>query len=123
MTGALWGGFSTTGQRCTASSRLVVDSRVADEVVERLVDGMSSLVVGDGLDPETNVGPLINAKQLERVHSYTGIGVEEGADLVVGGEKMDESHGGYFYTPPRSSTMPHRTCGSLKRRSSDRLSQ
>jgi alpha-ketoglutaric semialdehyde dehydrogenase len=99
VTGALWGGFSTTGQRCTASSRLVVDNRVADEVVERLVDGMSSLVVGDGLDPETNVGPLINAKQLERVHSYTGIGVEEGAHLVVGGEKMDESLGGYFYAP------------------------
>jgi aldehyde dehydrogenase (NAD+) len=60
---------------------------------------MSSLVVGDGLDPETKVGPLINAKQLERVHSYTGIGVEEGADLVVGGEKLDESFGGHFYAP------------------------
>ncbi|MDH3471048.1 MAG: aldehyde dehydrogenase family protein, partial [Acidimicrobiia bacterium] len=53
VTGALWGGFSTTGQRCTASSRLVVDNRVADEVVEALVEGMGSLVVGDGLDPET----------------------------------------------------------------------
>jgi aldehyde dehydrogenase (NAD+) len=98
--GALWGGFSTTGQRCTASSRLVVDNRVADEVVERLVAGAEALVVGDGLDPETQVGPLINAKQLDRVHSYTGIGVDEGAELVLGGEKLEEGlDGGYFYAP------------------------
>ncbi len=98
--GALWGGFSTTGQRCTASSRLVVDNRVADEVVERLVAGAEALVVGDGLDPKTEVGPLINAKQLDRVHSYTGIGVEEGASLVLGGEKLDLGlDGGYFYAP------------------------
>jgi aldehyde dehydrogenase (NAD+) len=97
--GALWGGFSTTGQRCTASSRLVVDNKVADEVVERLVAGAEALVVGDGLDPKTEVGPLINAKQLDRVHSYTGVGVEEGASLVLGGEKLDESLGGYFYSP------------------------
>jgi aldehyde dehydrogenase (NAD+) len=97
--GALWGGFSTTGQRCTASSRLVVDNKVADEVVERLVAGAEALVVGDGLDPKTEVGPLINAKQLDRVHSYTGVGVEEGANLVLGGEKLDESGGGYFYSP------------------------
>lgn len=100
VTGALWGGFSTAGQRCTASSRLVVDHRVADEVVEALVEGMRALVVGDGLDPKTNVGPLINAKQLDRVHSYTGIGIDEGAKLVIGGEKLgDELGGGYFYAP------------------------
>jgi aldehyde dehydrogenase (NAD+) len=98
--GALWGGFSTTGQRCTASSRLVVDKKVADEVVERLVAGAEALVVGDGLDPKTQVGPLINAKQLDRVHSYTGIGIEEGAALALGGEKLDEGlDGGYFYAP------------------------
>lgn len=100
VTGALWGGFSTAGQRCTASSRLVVDNRVADAVVEGLVEGMGSLVVGDPLDPDTNVGPLINAKQLDRVHSYTEIGVEEGAELVTGGEKLgDGLGGGYFYSP------------------------
>jgi aldehyde dehydrogenase (NAD+) len=98
--GALWGAFSTTGQRCTASSRLVVDNRVADEVVERLVAGAEALVVGDGLDPNTQVGPLINAKQLDRVHSYTRIGVEEGASLVLGGEKLEEGlGGGFFYAP------------------------
>jgi aldehyde dehydrogenase (NAD+) len=100
VTGAMWGGFSTAGQRCTASSRLVVDESVADEVVERLVDGIGTLVVGDGLDPETTVGPIINAKQLDRIHSYTAIGVEEGARLVVGGEKLEETgSGGYFYAP------------------------
>jgi aldehyde dehydrogenase (NAD+) len=100
VTGALWGGFSTAGQRCTASSRLVVDRRVADEVVEALVEKMRALVVGDGLDPDTNVGPLINAKQLDRVHSYTGIGIDEGAKLVIGGEKLgEELGGGYFYAP------------------------
>jgi aldehyde dehydrogenase (NAD+) len=98
--GALWGGFSTTGQRCTASSRLVVDSKVADEVVERLVAGAEALVVGDGLDPKTQVGPIINARQLDRVHSYTGIGVDEGASLVLGGERLDEGLDvGYFYAP------------------------
>ncbi|MGB8360246.1 MAG: aldehyde dehydrogenase family protein [Acidimicrobiia bacterium] len=100
VTGALWGGFSTAGQRCTASSRLVVDRRVADDVVAGLVEGMSSLVVGDPLDADTNVGPLINAKQLDRVHSYTEIGVSEGAELVVGGEKLGEDlGGGHFYAP------------------------
>lgn len=100
VTGALWGGFSTSGQRCTASSRLVVDQKVADEIMERLVAGMETLVVGDGLDPETNVGPLINPKQLDRVHSYTEVGIEEGAKLIVGGRKLNDDHdGGFFYTP------------------------
>jgi aldehyde dehydrogenase (NAD+) len=100
ITGALWGGFSTAGQRCTASSRLVVDTRVADDLVEGLVEGIRTLVVGDGLDPDSNVGPIINAKQLDRVHSYTRIGIDEGAQLVVGGEKLEEGHdGGYFYAP------------------------
>jgi alpha-ketoglutaric semialdehyde dehydrogenase len=100
VSGALWGGFSTSGQRCTASSRLVVDHRVADEVVERLAEGARSLAIGDGLDPATDVGPLINARQLDRVHSYTEIGVEEGASLVIGGEKLDKGgDGGYFYAP------------------------
>ena len=98
--GAMWGGFSTTGQRCTASSRLVVDHKVANEVVERLVEGARALVVGDGLALDTDVGPLINAKQLDRVHSYTEIGVEEGAKLVMGGEKLEVGlKGGHFYSP------------------------
>ncbi|HEX6298931.1 MAG TPA: aldehyde dehydrogenase family protein [Acidimicrobiia bacterium] len=100
VTGALWGGFSTAGQRCTASSRLVVDHKVADDVVAGLVEGIEKLVIGDPLDAETNLGPLINRQQLDRVHSYTEVGVEEGARLVVGGEKLEVGFdGGYFYTP------------------------
>lgn len=100
VTGALWGGFSTAGQRCTASSRLVVDRRVAEDVVEALVEGIRLLTVGDGLDPETDVGPLINATHLDRVHSYTELGRSEGAEVVVGGEKLEAGlNGGHFYAP------------------------
>jgi acyl-CoA reductase-like NAD-dependent aldehyde dehydrogenase len=100
VTGSLWGGFSTAGQRCTASSRIVVDRKVADEVVDGLVEGIRGLVVGDPGEPDTNIGPLINGKQLDRVHSYTEIGLGEGAKLVVGGEKLqDQFDGGYFYSP------------------------
>ena len=99
VAGALWGGFSTSGQRCTASSRLVVDRSIADEVVDRLAAGARGLVVGDGSDPRTNVGPIINQKQLDRVHSYTRIGLDEGATLVTGGEMLDLGTGGYFYAP------------------------
>ena len=100
VTGALWGGFSTAGQRCTASSRLVLDHKVADDVVAGLAEGIERLVIGDPLDAETNVGPLINRKQLDRVHSYTEVGLEEGARLVVGGEKLEDGFdGGYFYSP------------------------
>lgn len=99
VTGALWGGFSTAGQRCTASSRVVVDNKVADEVVAGLVDGIRALVVGDPLDSATDIGPLISAKQLDRVHSYTTAGMEDGAHLVVGGEKLNAAGEGHFYAP------------------------
>ena len=99
--GVLWGGFSTAGQRCTASSRLVVDEKIADDFVDRLAKRMGELVVGDGLDEATNVGPIINPKQLDRVHSYTRIGIDEGAELVLGGKKLDDADldGGYYYAP------------------------
>jgi acyl-CoA reductase-like NAD-dependent aldehyde dehydrogenase len=100
VTGALWGGFSTAGQRCTASSRIVVDQRVADDVVDGLVEGIRGLVIGDPAEAETNIGPLINGKQLDRVHSYTEIGLDEGAKLVVGGERLqDQFDGGFYYSP------------------------
>ena len=99
VTGILWGGFSTAGQRCTASSRVVVDQRVADDVVERLSERVRALRLGDGLDPDVDVGPLINSKQRERVHSYTEIGVQEGAKLLVGGERAELEGGGWFYEP------------------------
>jgi aldehyde dehydrogenase (NAD+) len=98
--GALWGGFGTSGQRCTASSRLIVEGNIKDRVTEALAERVRALKVGDGMDPATDVGPVINKEQLERVHSYTGIGKSEGARLLAGGEILsDKLDGGYFYSP------------------------
>ncbi len=100
VTGALWGGFSTSGQRCTASSRLVVDRSVADEVVERLAAGARELVVGDGSDPHDQRRARSSTRS-----SWTGCtrtprsALDEGATLVTGGEKLDLGTGGYFYAP------------------------
>ncbi|MDB5075595.1 MAG: Aldehyde dehydrogenase, partial [Chloroflexi bacterium] len=98
--GALWGGFGTSGQRCTASSRLIAHRSVAANVTEALAERVRALKVGDGLDPAVQVGPVINGEQLERIHGYTGIGKGEGARLVTGGSVLaDELDGGYFYAP------------------------
>jgi aldehyde dehydrogenase (NAD+) len=98
--GALWGGYGTSGQRCTASSRLIVHTAVAARVTEALADRARALKVGDGLDPSVQVGPIVNARQLHRVHSYTEIGRGEGARVVIGGEVLsDQMNGGYFYAP------------------------
>jgi alpha-ketoglutaric semialdehyde dehydrogenase len=98
--GALWGGFGTSGQRCTASSRLIAHKGIRAQVTEALAERVRTLKVGDGLDPTVQVGPVINGEQLERIHGYTGIGRSEGARLVSGGEKLgDELDGGFFYAP------------------------
>jgi acyl-CoA reductase-like NAD-dependent aldehyde dehydrogenase len=99
--GALWGAFGTTGQRCTATSRLIVMKEVHDEVVRRLVERVSKLRLGDGLDPSTEVGPLVNRDQRDRVHSYVEIGKAEGAKLVSGGAPANEGAlaEGAFYKP------------------------
>jgi acyl-CoA reductase-like NAD-dependent aldehyde dehydrogenase len=88
LEGALWGGFGTTGQRCTAASRLIVHEKVHDEFVEAFVPRVRALRVGDGLDPKTMVGPSISEKQLEKVKSYVAIGKEEGATLACGGHQL-----------------------------------
>ncbi len=99
--GALWGAFGTTGQRCTATSRLIVMKQVHKEVVERLRERASKLRLGDGLEPGTDVGPLVNRAQRDRVHSYVEIGKKEGAKLVTGGEPAEEGSlgEGHFYKP------------------------
>ena len=98
--GALWGGFGTSGQRCTASSRLIVDRSIAARVTEALTERVRALTIGDGLDPATQVGPVINQEQLDRVDSYTAIGKSEGARLLAGGERLGARYdGGYFYAP------------------------
>ncbi len=99
--GALWGGFGTTGQRCTASSRVAVHEAVYREFAERFVAGARALRVGNGIDPSTQVGPCINAAQLRTVERYVEIGREEGARLLCGGVRLASgSHAkGHFHEP------------------------
>src|SRR5688572_24068168 len=77
--GAIWGGFGTTGQRCTAASRIAIHKKVYKEFVLRFVERTRALRVGDGLEPRTDMGPCVSAKQLETVEKYVKIGQEEGA--------------------------------------------
>lgn len=88
LEGALWGAFGTTGQRCTATSRLIVHRAVVKEVTERLVAMAEKLKVGDGLDPSVQMGPCVSEKQRESVLEYVGIGKKDGAKLLTGGNKL-----------------------------------
>src|SRR6476469_2605563 len=97
----LQGAFGSTGQRCTATSRAVVVESIANEFVDRLEARTASLVVGNGLNPSTNVGPSVDERQLETVLSYIDTGTHEGARLVRGGERMrtEGRDRGFFVSP------------------------
>ncbi len=99
--GILWSAFGTTGQRCTACSRLIVQRGVARRLEERLLERIAKLRLGHGLEPTTDVGPLINATQQERVHSYMEVARQDGARILCGGEKATEGElaRGSFYQP------------------------
>jgi acyl-CoA reductase-like NAD-dependent aldehyde dehydrogenase len=99
--GILWSAYGTTGQRCTACSRVIVHSAVRDALIEKLVPRIEQLRLGNGLDEQVDVGPIINASQLENIHSYTQIGKAEGATLVIGGSIANEGElaKGHFYRP------------------------
>src|ERR1700732_4929012 len=99
--GGLWGGFGTTGQRCTATSRIIVQKGVYREFIERCVDCAQKLKVGNGLDETVQMGPAINEKQLQTDLSYVDIGKNEGANLVCGGKRLDqrEYQYGWFMEP------------------------
>ncbi len=99
--GCLWGGFGTTGQRCTATSRIAVHKKVYREFVDRYVERAKSLKVGDGLDPSSEMGPCISESQLQTVMEYVEIGKNEGAKLAAGGHRLDQgAHGhGWFHEP------------------------
>jgi alpha-ketoglutaric semialdehyde dehydrogenase len=101
LEGALWGAFGTTGQRCTATSRIIVQKGVYREFHERLVERAKKLKVGNGLDETTQMGPAINQKQLETDLSYVDVGKNEGAKLVCGGNRLDkgEYQYGFFMEP------------------------
>jgi acyl-CoA reductase-like NAD-dependent aldehyde dehydrogenase len=99
--GCLWGGFGTSGQRCTASSRVVVHEKVYDEFVRQFVSRAKALVVGDGLKPETDMGPSNSEGQLKTVMEYVAIGRGEGAKLACGGNRLDKGAyaKGFFHEP------------------------
>jgi aldehyde dehydrogenase (NAD+) len=99
--GALWGGFGTTGQRCTAASRVAVHKKVYAEFTERFVARAKALKVGNGLDPSVTMGPCVNQAQLETVESYVAIGKGEGAKLLTGGRRLSggDHARGFFHEP------------------------
>jgi len=99
--GCLWGGFGTTGQRCTAASRVVVHEQVYEAFLEQFVARAKALRVGDGLDPATQMGPSVSEGQRETVSQYVEVGQQEGAKLACGGHAL--RHGalarGFFHEP------------------------
>jgi acyl-CoA reductase-like NAD-dependent aldehyde dehydrogenase len=99
--GAVWGGFGTSGQRCTAASRVAVHQKVYKEFLDRFTARVKALKIGDGLDPQTEMGPVVSETQLQTVMRYVEIGVKEGAKLVSGGHRA-EGNGlanGWFHEP------------------------
>ena len=101
LEGALWGAFGTTGQRCTATSRLILHRQIKKELTDMLVERAEKIKIGDGLDESVEMGPLINEAAREKVHGYVQIGKEEGARLLTGGTVYEEGkwRQGYFYRP------------------------
>jgi aldehyde dehydrogenase (NAD+) len=101
LDGVLWGAFGTTGQRCTATSRLILQEGIYSTFVDMLMKRTEKLKLGDGLKPDVDVGPCVNKAQRDSVDSYVEIGKKEGAKLATGGKIYSEGEAakGWFYTP------------------------
>jgi aldehyde dehydrogenase (NAD+) len=101
LEGVLWSAFGTTGQRCTAASRVIVHADVYEKFAQKLVDRTRKLRLGNGLDDSTDVGPVVNTDQLEKIASYMPVGREDGATLACGGERArgDGLDRGYYFEP------------------------
>lgn len=101
LDGIVWSAFGTSGQRCTAASRVIVQRGVAEELTARLVERAKRLKLGNGLDPETDVGPVINEQQLRRIAGYMDVARQEGAEVLCGGEiaREGELARGFFFKP------------------------
>jgi aldehyde dehydrogenase (NAD+) len=95
----LWAAFGTSGQRCTAASRLIIQKGIASKVKESLVERTKRLRLGDGLDPKVDVGPVINKTAVERIHNYVQLGQKEGARPLIGASVADVNGRGFFYAP------------------------
>lgn len=99
--GILWSAFGTAGQRCTACSRVLVHKDVKEELETKLLEQMKHLSIGNGLDESIKIGPVINAKSIEKISKYVAIGKEEGAKLLAGGNELvdGEYANGHYFEP------------------------
>src|SRR3954449_11118954 len=99
--GIVWSAFGTSGQRCTAASRVIVHEQVYDALQARLVKAAEAMRLGPGWEDDTDVGPVINQRALDKIHSYTEIGKDEGATLLTGGEVASGNglSDGFYYRP------------------------
>ena len=97
LEGVVWGAFGTTGQRCTACSRVILHKKIADKFTKMLLEKTRKLRLGNGLNPNVDVGPLVNKTALEKVHAYTEVGLDEEAKLICGGKRHGKK--GFFYEP------------------------
>jgi aldehyde dehydrogenase (NAD+) len=95
--GVIWGGYGTTGQRCTAASRVIVHESIKNEFEKMLVERIKKLRLGNGLDPNTDIGPLVNKAAQEKSKTYAGLGLKEGAKLLIGGKAPNMK--GFFFEP------------------------
>ena len=93
-----WSAYGTTGQRCTATSRLIVQSGIKPKLMERLIEKAKTINVGYGIDDNVDMGPLVNQKALDKVASYMDVAREDGADIVLGGKRADTDKG-FFFEP------------------------
>jgi aldehyde dehydrogenase (NAD+) len=99
--GIVWSAFGTSGQRCTAASRVIAHEKVYDALQARLVERAEKMQLGPGWEDDTDIGPVINRAAIDKIHSYTKIGQDEGARLLTGGEVATEGDlgKGFFYRP------------------------
>jgi len=99
--GILWSAFGTAGQRCTACSRVIVHTNVKVELEQKLIEAMKDLTIGNGLDESVKIGPVINAKALDKIQYYVELGKEEGATLLAGGNILTDGElaKGHYYEP------------------------
>jgi aldehyde dehydrogenase (NAD+) len=101
QSGVLAGIFAAAGQTCVAGSRLLIDRRIAEDFVARLAERVATIRIGDPMDPSVEMGPLVSARQLERVESLVNAAVDAGAAVLTGGERehVSDSPGGHYYRP------------------------
>jgi alpha-ketoglutaric semialdehyde dehydrogenase len=110
LDGALWGAFGTTGQRCTATGRILLQKGIAEEFAAKFVERAAKLKIGDGLEESVEVGPQINSAQIETSTKYVDIAIAEGAELLTGGHALTQgsyAHGTFFEPTVFGNVKPH----------------